>query len=523
MESFVPSAMPAFADLQDDTPLFGRDVKTLRDATSSVITQVWHDSRATAALLSKRINEGNTALTEQLNESFAAVGKRLDNLPLVAMFQPDAQGSRISPFTGYNEDGAQFSIWLRRFEDIMRMRPTTLTDEQQANFLIGHLEGVAREKVEELDSDARKSYGSVVSHLRSFFESPQQRYVARQKLSGCRQESGESCTAFANRVLNLVRAATSGQDLATQKERVLEEFVARLRGDVRYFVKLENPTTFEQAVTKAQTVEQLLSEAAAERLLHPTMSPAAIQVLSRGGQGSGQVRYRNPLPQGVSPRGSPRSRSTVPAAPVEQYQRPSTGNARPGSGQRCFNCNGLGHFASVCPSPQGALSLRPPTPLTPATRRFSNSHRFPAANLLSLTSRPTAPASDNYLGVTLPTEPLGKVAQLSASLEDTQRQLRNSQARIEALLRRNDELAQSSMDPTTSPQARVSGSPLPDVRLLFFTAVTVCLLVSPGSAMAAWLCPPDHPTTFFVPQQLYNCSAYLPNNSVSAYKLSLHL
>nr|CDJ97118.1 unnamed protein product [Haemonchus contortus] len=57
MESSISPGMPAFADLQDDIPLFGRDAKTLLDATSSVITQVWHDSRATAALLSKR-NEG---------------------------------------------------------------------------------------------------------------------------------------------------------------------------------------------------------------------------------------------------------------------------------------------------------------------------------------------------------------------------------------------------------------------------------------------------------------------------------
>uniref|UniRef100_A0A0N4VSJ6 Gag protein n=1 Tax=Haemonchus placei TaxID=6290 RepID=A0A0N4VSJ6_HAEPC len=421
MESFVPSVMPAFADLQDDTPLFGRDVRTLREATSSVITQVWHDSRATAALLSKRINEGNTAPTEQLNESFVAVGKRLDNLPLVAIFQPDSQGSRISPFTGYNEDGAQFSIWLRRFEDIMRMRPTTLIDGQQANFLIGHLEGVAREKRKRGWTAAHGKPTEPSPIYVPFFESPQQRYVAGQRLSGCRQESGESCTAFANRVLNRVRAATSGQDLATQKERVLEEFVARLWENVRYFVKLENPTTFEQVVTKAQT-EQLLSEAAAERLLHPTMSLAAIQILSRGGQGSGQVRNRNSLPQGVPPRGSPRSRSTVPAAPVRQYQRSSTGNARPGSGQRSFNCNGLGHAASVCPSPRGALSLRPPVPLTPATRRFSSSRRFPAPTCCRwlhaprLTHRITV-----SFGVTLPTEPLGKVAQLSASLEDTQR------------------------------------------------------------------------------------------------------
>ncbi|XGW34069.1 hypothetical protein V3C99_018103 [Haemonchus contortus] len=147
-----------------------------------------------------------------------------------------------------------------------RYCPSELSSEQKANFLIGHLDGVAREKVEELDEGARKSFDAVVTHLRNFFESPQQRYVARQKLSVCKQEPGE---AAANRVLNLVRSATAGQDPATQKDRVLEEFVSRLRGDIRYFVKLDNPASFEQAVTKAQMVEQLLSEATAERLISP--------------------------------------------------------------------------------------------------------------------------------------------------------------------------------------------------------------------------------------------------------------
>ncbi|KAL6737938.1 hypothetical protein Aduo_011540 [Ancylostoma duodenale] len=149
------------------------------------------------------------------------------------------------------------------------MRTVTLTSEQKANFSIGFLDGVAREKIEEMTPDDRKDYDLVVAHLKSYFEGPQQRYMARQLLATCRQELGESAALFANRLLNLVRAATSGQDPATQKERVLEEFVARLRPDTRYYVKLEGPVTFEQAVNKAQMVEQLLSEATADRLIHP--------------------------------------------------------------------------------------------------------------------------------------------------------------------------------------------------------------------------------------------------------------
>uniref|UniRef100_A0A7I4Y6E2 14_3_3 domain-containing protein n=1 Tax=Haemonchus contortus TaxID=6289 RepID=A0A7I4Y6E2_HAECO len=143
------------------------------------------------------------------------------------------------------------------------MRPSPLTLEQKANFLIGHLDGVAREKVEEVAESARKDFDSEASRLT---ESPQQKYVARQNLSSCRQEPRESCVTFAHRVLNLVRTAITGQD-ATQKDDVLEKFVAHLRGDMWYFVKLDNPPTLDNAVTKVQMVEQLLIEATAKRLI----------------------------------------------------------------------------------------------------------------------------------------------------------------------------------------------------------------------------------------------------------------
>ncbi|XGW22832.1 hypothetical protein V3C99_005226 [Haemonchus contortus] len=108
----------------------------------------------------------------------------------------------------------------------MRTLPAQLTNEQLVNFLIGHLEGVAREK--RIYAPSLKARSNAM-------------YVARQKLSSCRQESGESCTAFANRVLNLVHAATSSQDVGTQKERVLQEFVARLRCDIRGRTPITTP------------------------------------------------------------------------------------------------------------------------------------------------------------------------------------------------------------------------------------------------------------------------------------------
>nr|CDJ86555.1 Retrotransposon gag protein domain containing protein [Haemonchus contortus] len=266
------------ADLDDRATVRGRDAKALRDATVLAIVEVHDEARAGATKLAQSINEGNSSLLSDLNSSFAAVGERIDALPLVATVSPDGPLPRIIPFSGSGEDPLQFSLWLRRLEDVMRMRSTTWTTQQKAYFLTGFLDGVAREKVEELPDDEREDYAQVVAHLKKSFEGPQHRYMARQALSSCQQQTGESASTFANRLLLLVRAATSGQDPASQKDRVLEEFVARLRPDIRYYVKLDNPATFEQAVAKAQMVEQLLAEATADRLIRPSQPGQAIEV-----------------------------------------------------------------------------------------------------------------------------------------------------------------------------------------------------------------------------------------------------
>ncbi|VDO08905.1 unnamed protein product [Haemonchus placei] len=84
-------SLPGLDDIQDDALLHGRDVKRLRDATTSALSQVWSDTCATTALLTRKINEGNAAFTEKLNDPFAAVGQLLDSLPAIAMIQPDPQ------------------------------------------------------------------------------------------------------------------------------------------------------------------------------------------------------------------------------------------------------------------------------------------------------------------------------------------------------------------------------------------------------------------------------------------------
>ncbi|VDL81177.1 unnamed protein product [Nippostrongylus brasiliensis] len=264
-------------DVEDSAAVHGREVKSLRDAAVASLETIRHETQTTYDRLAQEIRDNNLSLLTDLNASFEAVDAHIRALPTVATLVPDSGTPRIPSFSGVG-DLVTFSGWLRRFEDVARMRTPPLTDEQKANLLVAYLEGVAREKIEELSVEDRKSYQAIVSHLCASFEGPHQRDLARQALTSCRQEPAEAPTVFANRLLSIVQAATAGLDVAAQKDRMLEEFTSRLRPDIRYFVKLERPTSFEQAIIRAQAVKQLLAEATADRLMYPSGRPAGADV-----------------------------------------------------------------------------------------------------------------------------------------------------------------------------------------------------------------------------------------------------
>ncbi|XGW04403.1 hypothetical protein V3C99_015519 [Haemonchus contortus] len=67
----------ALADLDDRATVRGRDAKALRDATVLAIGEVRDEARAGATRLAQTINEGNSSLLSDLNNSFAAVERNV--------------------------------------------------------------------------------------------------------------------------------------------------------------------------------------------------------------------------------------------------------------------------------------------------------------------------------------------------------------------------------------------------------------------------------------------------------------
>ncbi|VDO96597.1 unnamed protein product [Heligmosomoides polygyrus] len=70
-------------------------------------------------------------------------------------------------------DEKPFSLWLRRLEDIQRIVLAAPTDKRKSYFLTAHLDGLARDKVDELPKEARTNHAELRSHLKTYFDTLQ--------------------------------------------------------------------------------------------------------------------------------------------------------------------------------------------------------------------------------------------------------------------------------------------------------------------------------------------------------------
>uniref|UniRef100_A0A0N4W0S0 CCHC-type domain-containing protein n=1 Tax=Haemonchus placei TaxID=6290 RepID=A0A0N4W0S0_HAEPC len=187
------------------------------------------------------------------------------------------------------------------------MKSTAWTSKQKAFFLIGHLDGIAREKIEELSSEEHEDYSwptssspskvlSTDTWLANLWRPVDNRSANQQRYSPT------ACCSWLEQ-LWLVMTRLARRNASSRS--------SRLRPDIRYYVKLDNPATFEKAVAKAQMVEQLLAEATADRLIRPSQPAQPIEgIRSAGPQQSGILA------------------------------------------STCFNCGGSGNYSRVCPTPR---------------------------------------------------------------------------------------------------------------------------------------------------------------------------
>ncbi|WKY05448.1 hypothetical protein Q1695_006009 [Nippostrongylus brasiliensis] len=100
IDSLIAPLSGSLSTLDDNAVVHGREAKVLRDATSAAISQVWNDARSQTSSLASSINESTLALSRRLNDSFSAVGDRLESTPMVATLGADGSLPGVRSFSG---------------------------------------------------------------------------------------------------------------------------------------------------------------------------------------------------------------------------------------------------------------------------------------------------------------------------------------------------------------------------------------------------------------------------------------
>lgn len=158
----------------------------------------------------------------------------------------------------YNGTNMPWTYFIRRFKDILNVQNPEWDDTRKKNCLVGCLDGNARDKWEELEEKEKATFEIAVKKLEEVFNDPNAKQLAKIRLATCKQGEDESVIKFTRRLEQIVKEVTMGLDTKIVQERLLDEFLDRLRPDIGFQVKLTNPKTYEDALIRSQHVETIL-------------------------------------------------------------------------------------------------------------------------------------------------------------------------------------------------------------------------------------------------------------------------
>jgi hypothetical protein len=162
----------------------------------------------------------------------------------------------LEQFSG--NGGEIFSQWIKKLEDMMDLNSTPFSSEMKANHLKYFLAGFARVYYDNLARDIRKNFNAAKLALKEKFEGDIQKSWAEGKLANLHHKG--TVSELALEVGKFVELATAGEGKDAKKRRLLAEFLRKLSPELRYEVKMKEPSTFESAMEIAMKIENLMVE-----------------------------------------------------------------------------------------------------------------------------------------------------------------------------------------------------------------------------------------------------------------------
>ncbi|VDO07588.1 unnamed protein product, partial [Haemonchus placei] len=252
-------------------------------------------------------------------------------------------------------------------------------------------------------------------------------------------------------------------------------------------------------------VEQLLAEATADRLIRPSFPHQPIEVKAASPLRNGPNRSRQFSSRFNSNRNSNNNFQRSPGRDIPRTSQRATSPS-------CYNCGGKGHYSRYCSSPRYSRQNTG----TPSQRSYSRERSFSSPPRSSY----SRPYSDSRRRVDFElSQAREQIKALTLSLRDNESALQQSDARINALVKRNEELANSTFG---HPSSFASPSS-PHVKFILPICMLLCCTVVGAVPTSAWLCPRDSADTIARIPLSYNCSHILPKVDGTPLPLPLHV
>ncbi|ULT85367.1 hypothetical protein L3Y34_013886 [Caenorhabditis briggsae] len=361
-------------------------------------------------------------------------------------------GSRIPIFSGAPAEN--FSTFVRSFMDHVKAVNPALEESSVRAVFLTYLTEFARDKAEEL-LEKHPSYTcqQLVEEMRKTFEDPNRAEMERQQLRQCSQRTDESVDDFCTRVRKLALSAHAGNSRDFIQEKAKEAFIDGLLFNLKFLVKGESPTNFQEAQNSAMKFELLLKEAARSN----TIAPQGLAVIPA------------PAPAQNSPWSKPK--------------------------RECFYCGIPGHFARECrrkiaDQAKGIFQkTNKVSNLRSQTRSFPQ--RNPVDNHQIFSNNPGVQAI----------QPV--VSTIHAQMEAMQTELEVRQNQINALIKRNDELTTNPGNHQV-PNRRVSCLRWSQTYLLIL--ITFMSLFTQVAAISPLVCMPHTPQSYLRLPAPLDCS-----------------
>ncbi|KIH61298.1 integrase core domain protein [Ancylostoma duodenale] len=320
----------------------------------------------------------------------------------------------------------------------------------------------------------------------------------------------------------LVKRVTQGQPKTAQNERLLDEFLGRLKPALRFHVKASNPASYDDAIIKAMTYESLLADAVSNLTIFPGTKLETPQVnVATNPQTSYRERWNQPRrPTGRPITFSPRNQTFN----RRMYER------APNSNVVCYRCGKIGHIQTFCRFSLPPANIRPPQQGQPGNcqnQRYQQSRpptqdarygRPWSNNQIRMQQFSQRPDRNQHPGQIFAMDTLSSSTTETPEVQNYEA-MEEKDAQIAALIKRNNELAklvfathdQAPSDSTENSHSRVRSRSASPLKWAMTCMIVLALLgLSSATTPPAMICSKSAASNYWkIPSQA-NCSRILP-------------